>query len=362
MFKKVVLHNFQGHKDTEIELDPVITALVGTSRAGKSSVLRALRWLFYNSPSAGKPSHWVESKDDSSVSIEEDSTTITRIRGKAGNGYDMTGFSPFRAIGTKVPPQVASFLNLSDINFSGQHDAPFLLSKTPGEVGRYLNTLIDLDIIDEKLAKAASSKKEVATKLKFLKEDLAKKQAELSALSWVDSAQELYNTWDAQNKGITSLKKEQQALSVIVSSIADTRGKIGPLKQNIEAVGELVNQAKMLSDKIKQKQNRVSMIAGILGELEVIRRKQGVLDPETIDAARRLLLRYKALSDLHDKAKIKEKNLSFLINSLNQTKKGIDITKEIVKDCEEWFTSNGVCPTCGQSIKTGGKYELDCNR
>ena len=50
-YKKYLhLINFQSHLNTVIELHPGLNILVGESDQGKTAIIRALRWLFYNEP------------------------------------------------------------------------------------------------------------------------------------------------------------------------------------------------------------------------------------------------------------------------------------------------------------------------
>jgi exonuclease SbcC len=48
--KKLSLRNFQSHRETDLEFSPGLNIIVGPSDQGKSAIIRALRWLFYNEP------------------------------------------------------------------------------------------------------------------------------------------------------------------------------------------------------------------------------------------------------------------------------------------------------------------------
>lgn len=49
--RKVKIKNFQSHEDTEVELDEHFNVIVGESNQGKTSILRAIRWVAENKPS-----------------------------------------------------------------------------------------------------------------------------------------------------------------------------------------------------------------------------------------------------------------------------------------------------------------------
>jgi exonuclease SbcC len=47
---KVTIQNFQAHERLVVNLDPHITTITGPSDTGKSSIIRALRWVALNKP------------------------------------------------------------------------------------------------------------------------------------------------------------------------------------------------------------------------------------------------------------------------------------------------------------------------
>jgi len=50
MIKKLILKNFQIHKKLVLEFDEKITVIKGSNDSGKSSIIRAIYWIFYNQP------------------------------------------------------------------------------------------------------------------------------------------------------------------------------------------------------------------------------------------------------------------------------------------------------------------------
>ncbi|WP_035425703.1 AAA family ATPase, partial [Halalkalibacterium ligniniphilum] len=46
----VRLENFQSHLDTSIDFSTGLNVIVGQSDSGKTSILRAIRWVLYNQP------------------------------------------------------------------------------------------------------------------------------------------------------------------------------------------------------------------------------------------------------------------------------------------------------------------------
>lgn len=146
MIKSIELTNFQSHRDTRIEFDAGVNAIVGLSDSGKTAILRALNWVINNKPSgADFQSHW--GGDVSVVLTLSDGQQIKRVRTKSSNEYWL-GTQCFKAFGQDVPAEIRAVLNFAEINNQFQQDGPFLLSSNPGEVAQYLNQVVRLDGID----------------------------------------------------------------------------------------------------------------------------------------------------------------------------------------------------------------------
>jgi len=164
MIKKLSLKNFQSHPESELEFHPGVNVLVGSSDNGKSAILRAFSWVRSNSPSGGQfVSHWAKNKKGNQVDscyavVSKEVGQVTRERDRAGNRYILNE-EEFNAVRSDVPEQVQDFFNMTDVNIQSQHDRPFLLFETPGEVARILNRVVKLDVIDRALSGIDSKKR-----------------------------------------------------------------------------------------------------------------------------------------------------------------------------------------------------------
>jgi hypothetical protein len=134
--KSIKLINFQSHKNALINFagPGCLTVITGPSDSGKSAVIRALRWVFYNVPQGD--GFIFNAEDRCTVSLVYDNgTTVERIRSRGGiNRYIVNG-QAFEGFGTGVPVEVQRAtgirkLEIGDQNFllnlSEQLDGPFL--------------------------------------------------------------------------------------------------------------------------------------------------------------------------------------------------------------------------------------------
>ena len=103
MIKSLQIQNFQSHKNTLMELNPGVTAIVGPSDCGKSAVFRALNWLINNRPGGNEFHSWAGG--DPSVSINLETDYIARSRRANENIYTLND-AEFKAFGTTVPQPI----------------------------------------------------------------------------------------------------------------------------------------------------------------------------------------------------------------------------------------------------------------
>ena len=171
MIKRLIIKNFQSHDNTTIDFSDGINTIIGSTDAGKTSMLRAIYWVcghYYPIPVIA--SHWILKNEKLigviSVSVVLDSGhTITRKRGAADvNSYDVDGVT-YSAIGRVIPLAIKELLNMERSNFREAQDQHYLLSKTPGDIAKELNAVVNMESIDQVLflvdAKKRKHKKDV---------------------------------------------------------------------------------------------------------------------------------------------------------------------------------------------------------
>lgn len=161
---KLRIKNFQAHEDLTIRFDPRITSIVGSTDAGKSAVIRALRWLAFNKP--GGEAFVRSGADHVEVTLRVDGQKIRRRKSKGTNFYQIDSYN-YEAFGAEPPGDVAHLLNLAAANFQSQHDAPFWFSESAGEVSRQLNQIINLGSIDSTLAWFGQESRRVSSALEI---------------------------------------------------------------------------------------------------------------------------------------------------------------------------------------------------
>lgn len=230
MIHSIALKNYMSHADTVLELHPGMNAFIGESRAGKSTVIRAVRESLENAVPMRHVSRWARSrtkKGDMSLSgrmevtIATDKGTVTRFRDSKENGYNVNG-SPLLANKTTVPTEVLEVLNLSpDLNFAMQHDPHFFLSWSPPVISRYLNGLCGMEVMDKAIAIAISLRNGTRKELDALEVAQETHSKALEALQWVEDAQVLLDTAKASQRAANAAQDKANDLGIRIEAAQD---------------------------------------------------------------------------------------------------------------------------------------------
>lgn len=213
MIRRLLIKNFQKHKKLDLKLGK-ITTFIGPTDAGKSAIIRALRWLFFNKPNTTGLARW--GTTSTVVKAKVEGHTITRQKGKA-NTYKLND-EEYRAFGAGVPPAISDILNLSELNIQQQAEAHFWLSDTPGQVGRSLNKIVDLSIIDYTINELQKRSREAKTKKEVAVEAVGHAEVGLAALSNVPAMCKAAKQLNKAHAATVATTARHTALLVLVTA------------------------------------------------------------------------------------------------------------------------------------------------
>ena len=121
--KKLRIKNFRAHRQLVLKFSPRVNSIIGSNAAGKSTIIRAILYVADNKPDGESVISWDAKQTKVSLTVNKDK--IIRTRSKRVNTYRLNKQKPYKAFGRgNVHPAIKKVLNLSDINFQGQHEAP----------------------------------------------------------------------------------------------------------------------------------------------------------------------------------------------------------------------------------------------
>jgi len=193
---RITIGNFQSHKHTVIEPAPEgLTVLVGASDSGKTAILRALKWLFYNQPNGTEYIRGGESTARVRVEFADGRWVERRRSRKGGNLYEIRAVDDeirrFEGFGSGVPLEVQEITGVKlvrigdlemQINLAEQLDGPFLGKAVSSLVkAKVLGKLAGTEEIDyagkgcgTDIFRGRQEKQRLATEMDKLQTDLVK--------------------------------------------------------------------------------------------------------------------------------------------------------------------------------------------
>ncbi|MEN2464963.1 AAA family ATPase [Ornithinibacillus sp. JPR2-1] len=205
MITQVSLKGFQSHVNSVFNLGQGLNVVTGPSDAGKTAIIRAVRWVAFNDPQG--ESFLNEAVGEAEVKITlANNAVITKTRRKGKTTYvvqldpDDEG-SVFEK--SEVPLEVKKLLGIekhsfgdfeSALNFSFQLDAPFLISETASAGAKVLGKLAGTESVDLAI-KGVSKDTYAARQLRTQAEkDMERITGSLLEYQGIDDAKQMLET------------------------------------------------------------------------------------------------------------------------------------------------------------------------
>lgn len=242
MIEKLRLQNFQKHTDAKLKLGRV-TCVVGESDRGKSSIIRAIRWLMLNQP-AGDSVRKHDTKQ-TTVTAWIDGKRVERGKGRE-NVYRLEK-AEYKAFGNKVPEGIATFLNVGDENFQCQHDSPFLLHLSSGQISRSLNSVVDLEAIDETQQRAARKVRQCKQQHDSNQQQRDDYRQQITEHKWAVKASKLVERYDKVADDFDLLESKLSRLRLLQKRIGDVEAERRVIDDKLRLAAAEVVLAKLHS-------------------------------------------------------------------------------------------------------------------
>ena len=229
MLKNLSIKNFQKHGNLEIKLAP-ITTIVGSSDKGKSSIIRALKWVLLNQPNGFD--FLKEGEKETEVTLQVDKSIVTRFRTKSENSYGLNS-EEFKSFGGNVPEPISKVCNVNALNFQNQHDSPFWFTLSSAEVSRQLNSIVNLEVIDKVQALSSQEVRKIQGQISECNSRLSDSEREISKLSSVKKYVKAIGVIEVQYKKIEQLSSKITRLEKVINQVNHFRSKIKKSKKKI---------------------------------------------------------------------------------------------------------------------------------
>lgn len=225
MITSLHVRNFQSHKITDIDFSPGVNVILGPSDSGKTALIRALRWAFFNLPQGDAfRSDW---GGDTRVAVGLEDGRLIRDKTNSQNLY-MLNDEEFKAFGRNVPEPISEFLNLSRINLLSQYDPPFMIAWKPTERGEYLNKICNYEVIDRAIRNVNKMIRTEKSAIKSLEGELKRHKENEEALPDIE----------AMDEALSAIEEKETDLDGVLKDIADMEDQISILDRSAKRLAE----------------------------------------------------------------------------------------------------------------------------
>jgi chromosome segregation ATPase len=237
VIRRIHLCPFQQHADREFTFGPHVNTLVGSTAAGKSTVIRALLSVLMNRT---KPSHTPWGATSTKVVLEVGDHTIERSRTPSSNTYLLDG-EELKAFGVAVPPTVDAITRVRDVNVQWQFDPIFWFSETSPAVTAKINEIFDLSAIDTVVKSLSTELRQEKAKLAVCEERVVSAETSVNSTQWAVQAQEEVRAIRAAEDAVvhtTACVRYLMAKTTALREVIEQRVQSKRLLRDSEAVLE----------------------------------------------------------------------------------------------------------------------------
>ncbi len=332
---RLSLKNFQIHRSLILDLDTGLATIVGDNAAGKSTILRALRFVCLGEWDPGYVTH---GEPETLVSLEFDENKIQRRKGKKTNLLRLNG-KVFKAFGNRVPEEIANKLNLSEYNFQRQFDPHFWFSDTAGEVARQLNAIVNLQVIDEIQVNVASDIRKTKIEIEVIQKRFNEAEEEVTSLSWVPEFKKQVDKLTALQDKAKALRLRRDRLQVLLQTATHHRQALKTAKE-LSVAG---SRAVAAGDKWQQVKTKRDRLQNYLDLLRVNRKS--MVKPVDLTGLEKSYQAKQA-------AILKRSRLAELSVQLQERWDLLCRLKQKLQELTKKLAEQKVCPTCNRPFQS----------
>jgi len=352
MIEKLEIQNFQSHKYTELEFSPGVNVIIGPSDSGKSSIIRALRWVIWNRPLGDAfVSHWAE---ETTVAIKTNDCVVERFKGKGGDKYmlltdDGMEVLEFKAFGTAPPDEILEALDLSELNVQNQHDNAFLISNSPGEVSRHFNKIANIDKIDSSLRAVESWVRSINQNITAIEHELERDKDKLKSFDYLDKLEAEIEVLEQLESKVNQTINQKLTILNLIESVEEVEEEIKEHSDILSMEGLVTEILELYEQRTEQfeKYSKLKTISLNLSNCrKEIKEHQAILkDQGQVD----LVL---GLYNKVNETQTQVNKLQALLNKEEETDRKILSAEGVLEDLETKWHENmpDICPLCEQEV------------
>jgi DNA repair exonuclease SbcCD nuclease subunit/tetratricopeptide (TPR) repeat protein len=379
---KVELENFQSHEHTIVEFGEGLNAIIGPSDSGKSSIIRALRWVLYNEPKGadfirhGANTCRVRVTFDNGEFIERIRTVKHAGKYIIGKLVQTVGSSQapylqlfeYEGFGSQVPIEVMNVSQMpksnlgrgdsQTLNFRYQLDPPFLIGESPATGAAVIGRLTNVHLVDTAVKQIGQEIARTNAELKHLRQSLKETEDQLAGFTGLKELEQTLKKLDQQYTVLELASERADQLKDLEREITQAERAIDRYSEFIESFENLDAAMKLmeqLEDLREQHEELVDLHNEITRYEHVITRIESKLAQlnyvpeaaELLTELEKIVDEYRSLLDLDDELASAE-NVIDRIHPIYQ--KIIEQRNSMEKELNLLLDSLDLCPVCEQPM------------
>lgn len=275
--RELELNNFQKHSHLKLEFTDKVNILYGESDAGKSCIIRAIKWIFFNQ---GKDVRKEETKKTSVKVTLDNNVTVEKIKSNTVNAYILYKDGEekrFDSIGKTIPEEIKNALqvrtvevdkNSINLNVADQITLPFLIGESATFRSKLFNKLTGNDITDKVFQSLNKDILQINRETKLEEEHLKEQEVQLKETEIEkDKIDETYEIFYDKYERLKTLYERYEKIKIyaeelnnINSNLEDTNKKLKDIKSIPEKVLTDLNEEAIKLDKLLDLNNKIISI------------------------------------------------------------------------------------------------------
>jgi DNA repair ATPase RecN len=367
---KVKIRDFQIIKEADLEFSPGITAIVGSSNNGKSSIIRAIEAAINNK---GGSSFINYDSDSCEVTIEDNGHTIIWHKDQSSRKsfYDIDG-EKLTKIGQTQLDEVGALLNMSEIsvnndrfrlNFWKQMDFPFLVGRTSYQLFDFISKSKEQEMIQELREISVEDFKTLKKDTDNLDSNINLKTKDISVIE--SSLEELRPFTEYNLVRLEKLVEIKDHLSTYLKDFDRTTENISNYTFGLS---EIVEKISMLTGKFKSIESLYEFSEALMPVIEAYDESVfnldslentdlKILDSKIKENENKVMKLEALVSKIEDQERVRA-DLQDLLKEYCVVGTTLDTHKDYINNIEEEIVKVNksleefeVCPLCGNSLK-----------
>lgn len=249
--KKLILTNWQKHSHLELEFSDKLNIIHGGSDCGKSCILRALGWIFYNNIKGDIIRKEGTKKTSVRVTLDN-GVEIERIKSASVNAYIIYKNGEeqrFDSVGKTIPEEVQKELQVTTLtvdkedvilNIANQISLPFLVGRSATFRSKLFNKLTGSELIDKAFQSLNKDILRIGKETKLETEHLKEQEKRLEELTTQKEKTDIL--YSNAKKVIDKLKELQEKYD----RLNDLYTKLNNIGNDLNDVEEKISKVKII--------------------------------------------------------------------------------------------------------------------